>query len=111
MRNLQPKTFVANTPEEIDRKVVEFGKEHVIAFTTPVPMADSTFQRLVLYEPTAEEEVTQGPSAAAVKQQVEADKPEEWADCLQCYRPWKLSHYPACRCGNSDRTKTVKRSP
>ncbi len=107
-KNLLPKTIVASSPEDIDKQVIDFGKDHAIEFTVAVPMsAPGTFQRLILYHPDAKEELETGPSANALKQQAEEEKPEKWVTCAVCKGYWKISHFNACKCSNTDKSKII----
>lgn len=108
--NLLIKTFFAETPEEMDKKINDFGAKNTIRATQSNPTYDFHRKKVVyIYTvfylpqdkvPTPEDikvETVTGPKLSKLPQKVIDEKDAQWCDCVKCGSRWKWTHFKMCR--------------
>ncbi|MBW3010909.1 hypothetical protein KY326_01680 [Candidatus Woesearchaeota archaeon] len=99
------KTFKADTEEEIDRLCNNFSKTNMVKATHSNPVYDFHKKQIIFvytlfYLP--KDKIPQ--PEVVVEEKIETKIPKiivpeneaQWADCLECKRRWKWTHYRLC---------------
>jgi hypothetical protein len=106
--NLKQKTFISNSPNDIDKFCNDFGNENIVRFTQTNQLLGADgfirFTATLFYLPgkgteavaSAQSEVSTNSSAYNTAQEKLPESEAQWATCTVCQKRWKWSHYKRC---------------
>lgn len=99
------KTFKAETEEEIDRLCNDFSKNNMVRATHSNPVYDFHKKKIIfVYTLFYLKDKDKVPKPEVVPEKIETKIPKivvpeaeaQWADCLECGKRWKWTHYRLC---------------
>ena len=99
--DLDMKTFVEDTVEEIDKKVNEWKENNLVRFTqTDTIVLPENGMNKILHKAV----VFYKPQTTIDKKKedlvMDKEKPELWCDCVVCGKRFKYSHFKNCPNGH-----------